>query len=95
MKIVSFFIIATFFLVASVYCETDVRPFLFTTSPFDSDDRQLNLQMILRLMAGLEQNGIFAGGYVFRPTVTDRSSAADRFFGTNRLAVQISVGREF
>ncbi|MCI0443310.1 hypothetical protein L0244_37020 [bacterium] len=36
-----------------------------------------------------------AGGYVFRPTVTDRSSAADRFFGTNRLAIQISIGREF
>lgn len=256
MKVVSFFIIATFFLVASVYCETQVRPFLYTTSPFNPDDRQLNVHfdaglgdgslgfsndpsvdgrigaewyfhsrwlftgsaafgkddsqtvfsgevegfysirnkpearfraaagggvrwerdggnvLLLEFLGGWhepswcfdsnvtlekanspdrdpvdlimsigwshrvtsmmylgveavgqdlegfwEENeaeggarillgpsihfaiepwkaGI-AGGYVFRPTVTDRSSAADRFFGTNRLAIQISVGREF
>jgi hypothetical protein len=40
-------------------------------------------------------NAGVAGGYVFRPTLNDRSSVADRYFGSNRMAVQISLGREF
>lgn len=36
-----------------------------------------------------------AGGYIFRPTVSDRTSVANRFFGSNRMAIQISFGREF
>jgi hypothetical protein len=36
-----------------------------------------------------------AGGYIFRPTISERTSAADRFFGSNRMAIQISIGREF
>lgn len=40
-------------------------------------------------------NAGVAGGYIFRPTFNDRSSVADRFFGSNRMAIQISLGREF
>lgn len=36
-----------------------------------------------------------AGGYIFRPTFNDSSSVADRLFGSNRMAIQISFGREF
>jgi hypothetical protein len=36
-----------------------------------------------------------AGGYVFRPTNSIRTSTADRAFGSDRIAVQFSLSRSF
>lgn len=48
----------------------------------------------VHLQFGAWEGGV-AGGYVFRPTNTGRSSAADRVLGSNRLAMQISLSRAF
>jgi hypothetical protein len=43
MKVNTLFIIVTFFLVASVNCEAEIKPFLFTISPSDSDNQKVTL----------------------------------------------------
>lgn len=46
------------------------------------------------LQVGAWEAGV-AGGYIFRPTNSGRTSAADRVLGSNRLAIQISLSRAF
>lgn len=39
--------------------------------------------------------GGLTGGYVLRPTISNRTSPADRSFGSNKVLLQISLGRTF
>lgn len=71
-----------FLIVNFVYCEPQIKPFLYTISPSTLNDQKVTIHFD-------------ACGYIFRPTFNDRSSVADRFFGSNRMAIQISFGREF
>jgi hypothetical protein len=144
MKVNVLFIIATFFLVASINCEAQVRPFLFTISPQDPDIASVNLHFDAGLGDGslgfsddpsvdgriavewnLNSRWMFLGNTAFGKdeshtvvtgqiegfyalrnktearfraaagAVSDRSSVADPFFGSNRMAIQVTFGRDF
>lgn len=48
----------------------------------------------IHFTSGFWEAGI-TGGYVFRPTVSNQTSPADRPFGSDRILLQITVGRAF